>query len=105
MSNANEIMIDLFGNIKATTAGIYYKPLKDLIKEIEKISPQHYTIFCQPYIENSIQIIAKYFGIEYRVSEYFPKDVLAIIVDKEKIYPSIKTQFDELDRKINREEK
>ena len=105
MSKADEIMIDLFGNIEATTAGIHYKPLKDLIKHLEKISPQHYTIFCQPYIENSIKIIAKHFNIEYRVGKYFPEDVLAIIVDTERIYPSIEVQFEQIDRKINREEK
>lgn len=86
MSKADEIMINLFGNIKATTAGIYYKPLKDLIRYLEKISPQHYIIFCQPYVENSIKIIAEYFGIEYRVGKYFPEDTLAIIVDTERIY-------------------
>lgn len=104
MSKADEIMIDLFGNIKATTAGIYYKPLKDLIKYLEKISPQHYTIFCQPCIENSIKIIAEHFGIEYRVGKYFPKDTLAIIVDPERIYPTIKKQFEQLDRKIREKE-
>ena len=100
MSKADEIMIDLFGNIKATTAGIYYKPLKELIKYLEKISPQHYTLFYQPYIENSIKIIAEHFGIEYRVGKYFPEDILAIIVDTERIYPKIETQFEQLDRKI-----
>lgn len=38
--------------------------------------------------------------IQERVGKYFPEDILAIIVDTERIYPKIETQFEQLDRKI-----
>lgn len=87
---ADEIMLDMFGNIQLTTAGINYKCFKDLIKYLEKISPQHYIIFCQNHIEKEIKKIAKYYQIEYRATELLPQDILILIADKEEIYPGFK---------------
>lgn len=91
MNDVNRIMIDLFGQIEVTTAGTYYKPITDLIKNLQKISPQHYILFCQPYAESIIKKLADYFKIEYRVGKFLPKDIMAIIVDTDKIYPKIET--------------
>jgi len=82
MCKVENIMINLFGKIEATTAGIYYKPLKQIIEYIDKINPQHYKIYCQYKIVNEIKKIAEYYKMEYKCSDYLPKNVVACVVDK-----------------------
>lgn len=87
MSKADEIIIDVFGNLQATTAGYYYTTLKEVIEYLEKNNLKHYIIFCQPIIENPIKKIATYYKIEYKATTMLPKDTLIVLADKEIIYP------------------
>lgn len=94
--NTDKIMINVFGNLEATTANIYYKPLKQIIEYIEKINPQYYMIFCQPCIEKQVKEVAKYYKMEYEITNYLPKETLMIVADKEKTKPN----YEKIKRKL-----
>ena len=85
MSEADEIMIDVFGNIRAATTGIYYDKLNELITSLEQkgIDVKDYMIFCQPRVEEPIKKIAKYFKIEYKSTFLLPNDTLIVLARKE----------------------
>ena len=94
MSEADEIMIDVFGHIRATTTGIYYDKLNELITSLEQkgTDVKDYMIFCQYRVEEQIKKIAKYFKIEYKSTSLLPEDTL-IVLAKKKIF---KTNYKEL---------
>lgn len=85
MSKADEIMIDVFGNIRAATTGIYYDKLNELISSLEQKGDNviNYMIFCQPRVEEQIKKIAKYFKIEYKSTSLLPNDTLIVLARKE----------------------
>lgn len=85
MSKADEIMIDVFGHIRAVTTGIYYDKLNELISSLEQKGDNviDYMIFCQPRVEEQIKKIAKYFKIEYKSTFLLPNDTLIILAKKE----------------------
>lgn len=84
MSKVDEIMIDVFGNIRAVTTGIYYDKLNELISSLEQKGDEvkEHMIFCQPRIEEAIEKIAKYFKIEYRSTTLLPNDTLIVLAHK-----------------------
>ena len=84
MSKADEIMIDVFGHIRAVTTGIYYDKLNELISSLEQKGDNviDYMIFCQPRVEEQIKKIAKYFKIEYRSTTLLPNDTLIVLAHK-----------------------
>lgn len=84
MSKADEIMIDIFGNIRAVTLGIYYDKLNELITSLEQkgTNVKDYMIFCQPRVEEAIKKIAKYFKIEYKSTILLPNDTLIVLALK-----------------------
>lgn len=94
MSEADEIMIDVFGHIRATTTGIYYDKLNELITSLEQkgTDVKDYMIFCQYRVEEQIKKIAKYFKIEYKSTSLLPKDTLIVLAKKE----IFKTNYNEL---------
>ena len=85
MSEADEIMIDVFGNIRATTTGIYCDKLNELISSLEQKSDNvtDYMIFYQPKVEEQIKKIAKYFKIEYKSTSLLQNDTLIVLARKE----------------------
>ena len=85
MSKADEIMIDVFGHIRAVTTGIYYDKLNELITSLEKKGDdiKDYMIFCQSRVEEPIKKIAKYFKIEYKSTFLLPNDTLIVLARKE----------------------
>lgn len=95
MSKADEIMVDVFGYIRATTTGIYYDKLNELITSLEQkgTDVKDYMIFCQPRVEEPIKKIAKYFKIEYKSTFLLPNDTLIILAKKEIFKPSYKKSF------------
>lgn len=94
MSEADEIMIDVFGHIRATTTGIYYDKLNELITSLEQkgTDVKDYMIFCQYRVEEQIKKIAKYFKIEYKSTSLLPEDTLIVLAKKE----IFKTNYNEL---------
>ena len=84
MSKADEIMVDVFGHIRATTTGIYYDKLNELITSLEQkgTDVKDYMIFCQCRVEEQIKKIAKYFKIEYKSTTLLPNDTLIVLTPK-----------------------
>lgn len=95
MSKADEIMIDVFGHIRAVTTGIYYDKLNELITSLEKKGDdiKDYMIFCQPRVEEPIKKIAKYFKIEYKSTFLLPNDILIVLARKEIFKTNYNTSF------------
>lgn len=85
MSKADEIMVDVFGHIRATTTGIYYDKLNELITSLEQkgANVKEYMIFCQPRVEEQIKKIAKYFKIKYKSTCLLLNDTLIVLAKKE----------------------
>lgn len=85
MSKTDEIMIDIFGNIRAVTTGIYYDKLNELISSLEQKGDNviNYMIFCQPRVEKQIEKIANYFKIEHKSTFLLPNDTLIVLARKE----------------------
>jgi hypothetical protein len=102
MSKADEIIINCFGKLEVTTAGIYYEQLKKLIKKIEYLSnPKQYMIFCNPITAEYIKPIARYYKMEYKISLYLPEDTLFVLTDKKIFKPNYERMIKEIRLGIN----
>lgn len=98
-SQADEIMINCLGRLEVTTAGIYYKPIKDLIDTIEnkKLSKiEDYMIFCNPIVEEYAKQIAKYYEIKSKVTLFLPDDTLFVLTTRKIFEPQYKKMIEEL---------
>lgn len=99
--SSDEIMINCFGRLEATTAGIYYQQIKELIETIENrhaFNIKDYMIFCDPIVEEYAKQIAKYYKIEYKSSLFLPKDTVFILADKNIFKPNYETLEDYMRR-------
>ena len=98
MSKADEIMVNCFGRLEFTTAGMYYKQLKEIIEEIENrvaFNIKDYMIFCSPIVEEYVKQIARYYKIECKTSLFLPEDTLIILADKDIFKPNYDEIFND----------
>jgi len=104
MSKADEIMINCFGKLEVTTAGIYYEQLKRLIDEIENrqaFNIKDYIIFCNPIVEEYAKEIAKYYEIKSKVTLFLPDDTLFVLAYGKTVEPQYEKIIKELRLGIN----
>ena len=70
---------------------LYYKPMKELIKNLKEISPREsYIVYINSNIDedirNDIKTISKINKVRTKEVYFLPENIIACIIDKDKLF-------------------